>query len=63
MDIEKYIAYLMSNPKGSSCVNASTVLKESHDEVNRFLLSDNHSGLEIFRVVKYHIDLRGVLFQ
>ena len=59
MDIEKYIAYLMSSPTGSSCVKASTVLEVSHDEVNRFLLSGNHSGLELFRVVKDHIDLQG----
>lgn len=62
MDIEKYIAYLMSSPTASSCVKASTVLEVSHDEVNRFLLSGNHSGSELFRVVKDHIDLqRGTL--
>ena len=59
MDIEKYIAYLMSSPTGSSCVKASTVLEVSHDEVNRFLLSGAHSGLELFRVVKDHINLHG----
>jgi hypothetical protein len=59
MDIEKYIAYLMSSPTGSSCVKASTVLEVSHDEVNRFLLSDHHSGLELFKAVKDHIDLHG----
>lgn len=59
MDIEKYIAYLMSSPTASSCVKASAVLEVSHDEVNRFLLSGNHSGLELFRTVKDHLDLQG----
>lgn len=59
MDIEKYIAYLMSSPSGSSCVKASAVMEVSHDEVNRFLLSDNHSGIELFDKVKDHIDLQG----
>lgn len=59
MDIEKYIAYLMSSPTGSSCVKASTVLEVSHDEVNRFLLSDTHKGLELFYKVRDQIDLQG----
>jgi len=59
MDIEKYIAYLMSNPTGSSCVQASKVLEVSHDEVNRFLLSGNYAGIELFNSVKAHIDLQG----
>lgn len=59
MDIEKYIAYLMSSPTGSSCVRASEVMKVTHDEVNRFLLSDNHAGIELFEKVKDHIDLQG----
>ncbi|MEO0331207.1 MAG: transposase [Bacteroidota bacterium] len=59
MDIEKYIAYLMSSPTGSSCVKASQVMEVSHDEVNRFLLLGNRSGLELFGIVKDHIDLQG----
>jgi hypothetical protein len=59
MDIEKYIAYLISSPSGSSCVKASMVMKVSHDEVNRFLLSDNHVGIELFEKGKDHIDLQG----
>ncbi len=34
-------------------------MEVSHDEVNRFLLSDNHAGIELFEVVKDHIDLQG----
>ena len=59
MDIEKYIAYLMSSPSGSSCVQASRVLGVSHDEVNRFLLSGNYNGIDLFQVVKAHINLHG----
>ena len=59
MDIEKYIAYLMSSPVGSSCVKASSILEVSHDEVNRFLLSNHHTGLELFVKVRDHIDLYG----
>ena len=63
MDIEKYIACLMSSPSGSSCVQASRVLEVSHDEVNRFLLSGNYNGIDLFQVVKAHINLQGVHFQ
>jgi hypothetical protein len=59
MDIEKYIAYLMSSPTGSSCVKASAVLQVSHDEVNRCLLSGKYPGIELFEIVKDHIDLHG----
>ena len=59
VDIEKYIAYLMSSPVGSSCVKASSILEVSHDEVNRFLLSDHPTGLELFVKVRDHIDLYG----
>lgn len=59
MDIEKYISYLMSSPTGSSCVQASKVLAVSHDEVNRFLLSGNYAGVDLFNSVKAHIDLQG----
>ncbi len=37
MEASQYIAYLMSEPKGSSCVRGGRVLEISHDEVNRFL--------------------------
>lgn len=59
MDIEKYIAYLMSSAVGSSCVKASSVLETSHDEVNRFLLSGQYTGLDLFLKVKDHIELHG----
>jgi len=59
MDIERYIAYLMSSPEGSSCVQASAVLQTSHDEVNRFLLSGQYTGLDLFLKVRDHIDLHG----
>lgn len=59
MDIEKYIAYLMSSPLGSSCVQASTVLEVSHDAVNRFLLSGQYRGIDLFEAVKGHITWQG----
>ncbi len=59
MDIEKYIAYLMSSPSGSSCVQASSVLEVSHDEVNRFLLSGQYQGIDLFEAVKAHIGRQG----
>lgn len=59
MDIERYIAYLMSSPAGSSCVKASQVMEVSHDEVNRFLHSDTHAGIELFEKVKANLDLQG----
>lgn len=60
--MSSYISYLLSTPVGSSCVKASEVLEVSHDVVNRFLLSGDYSGYELFESIKPHIDLRdGVL--
>jgi hypothetical protein len=59
MEAEAYIAYLMSSPKGSSCVRAGEVLEVSHDEVNRFLLSGDFTGQDLFEAVKGHLELAG----
>ena len=45
MEAPEYIAYLLSEPKGSSCVRSGKVLEVSHDEVNRFLAGGKFSGI------------------
>ena len=57
METEKYISYLLSEPKGSSCVRSSEVLEVSHDQVNSFLLSGNFSGKDLFDKASLHLDL------
>ncbi len=59
MELSSYIAYLLSEPGKASCVKASEVLSISHDEVNRFLLSGQWSGKDLFDAVKEGIALEG----
>ncbi len=59
MQAEEYIAYLLSSPAKSSCVQAGEVLEVSHDEVNRFLLSGSYQGSDLFQAVKDSIELAG----
>jgi DDE superfamily endonuclease len=48
MEASEYIAYLLSEPKGSSCVRGGKVLQVSHDEVNRFLAGGKFTGKDLF---------------
>lgn len=59
MQAEEYIAYLLSSPSGSRCVQAGQVLQVSQDEVNRFLLSGAYRGEDLFQAVASSIDLIG----
>lgn len=59
MQAEEYIAYLLSSPANSSCVQAGEVLEVSHDEVNRFLLSGNYQGSDLFKAVNRSLELEG----
>ena len=59
MQAEEYIAYLLSSPSSSSCVQAGQVLNVSHDEVNRFLLSGDFQGEDLFKAVASSIELTG----
>ena len=59
MQAEEYIAYLLSSPRSSSCVQAGQVLQVSHDEVNRFLLSGAYKGEDLFKAVASSIELTG----
>ncbi len=59
MESAQYIAYLLSEPRKASCVKASEVLEVSHDEINRFLLSSEFTGKDLFEAVKPGILLKG----
>lgn len=59
MQLDQYIAYLLSTPCPSSCVKASEVLEVSHDEVNRFLLSSEYTGRDLFESVRVGLCLQG----
>jgi hypothetical protein len=59
MKIEEYITYLLSEPKGSSCVKIGEVLDISHDQVNRFLLSSNFQGRDLYDKASIHLNLFG----
>ena len=59
MEAPEYIAYLLSEPKGSSCVRSGKVLEVSHDEVNRFLAGGEFSGKDLFDKALPLIELVG----
>lgn len=59
MESAQYIACLLSEPRKVSCVKASEVLEVSHDEVNRFLLSNNFTGKDLFEAVRQGLKLEG----
>ena len=59
MSIEQYIAYLMSEPRSSSCVKASEVLGVSHDKINRLLNNSIFRGQDLFEKVRDRLDLDG----
>jgi hypothetical protein len=48
MDIEEYIAHLLSSPSGNSCVKAGEVLQVSHDQITRLLNNSTYSGTDLF---------------
>lgn len=55
MRLEQYMSYLLSSPKGSSCVKAAKILEVSHDEVNRFLLQGNYTGKDLYEKAVVHL--------
>lgn len=59
MQRAEYIAYLMSNVGGASCVDAGKVLQKSHDKVNRFLNKETFCGRDLFDAVCSGINLTG----
>lgn len=59
MESAQYIAYLLSEPRKVSCVKASEVLEVSHDEINRFLLSNHFTGKDLFEAVRGGLRLGG----
>jgi hypothetical protein len=59
MTIEAYMSYLLSSPKGSSCVQAAEVLEVSHDEVNRFLLQGRYTGKDLYEKAVVHLVIAG----
>lgn len=48
MNIESYIAHLLSSPDGNSCVKAGAVLEVSHDQVTRLLNNESYTGADLF---------------
>lgn len=59
MKVEEYITYLLSEPKGSSCVKIGEVLDISHDKVTRFLLNGNFTSKDLFEKASCHLKLFG----
>lgn len=57
MDSARYIAYLLSEPGRVSCVRAGDILEVSHDEINRFLLTGDFTGKDLFDAVKGGVKL------
>ncbi len=59
MEASEYIAYLLSESRGSSCVRGAKVLQISHDEVNRFLAGSSFTGKDLFDKALPFIEPRG----
>lgn len=59
MKTEEYITYLLSDPKGSSCVRSGEILEISHDQVTRFLLSGNFNGKDLYQKASQHLKIYG----
>ena len=59
MEIELYIAQLLSTPSGNSCVRAAEVLKVSHDKVNRLLNEGAYTGKDLFDKAAPNLVLEG----
>lgn len=59
-DLNKYILFLLSEPKQVSCVRLSEILKEvSHDSVNRFLVRESYTGKDLYKSVEPNIKKEG----
>jgi Transposase DDE domain len=54
-----YIAFLLSEPNGTSCCRLGHVLNISHDSVNRFLNRESYCARDLFNEVKESIDMKG----
>lgn len=48
MQIESYIAHLLSSPHGNSCVKAGEVLEVSHDQITRLLNNESYCGADLY---------------
>ncbi|MBK7477471.1 MAG: hypothetical protein IPI11_16260 [Haliscomenobacter sp.] len=59
MEIELYIAQLLSTPAGNSCVRAAEVLEVSHDKVNRLLNEGVYTGIDLFAKAAPNLILEG----
>jgi len=59
-DLNKYILFLLSEPKQVSCVRLGEILKGvSHDSVNRFLLRESYTGKDLYKSVEPNIKKEG----
>ena len=59
-NLEIYTLFLLSEPKLISCVRLSEILENlSHDSINRFLIREEYTPLDLFEIVKVLIDLEG----
>ena len=57
---EHYILYLLSEPKYGGCSRLAEILEDiSHDSVNRFLLRERYSPVDLFESVLEIINLEG----
>ncbi|MBK7474893.1 MAG: transposase [Haliscomenobacter sp.] len=59
MEIELYIAQLLSTPAGNSCFRAGEVLEVSHDKVNRLLNEGIYTGKDLFDKAAPYLVLEG----
>jgi hypothetical protein len=54
-----YIAFLLCEPKSPSCRRLAEVMSISHDSVNRFLLREAYTPLDLYNEAKIGLDLFG----
>jgi hypothetical protein len=57
--IATYIAFLLGEPRHSTCCRLAGLVGISHDSVNRFLLREDYTPKDLFDQSKQHLDLIG----
>jgi hypothetical protein len=54
-----YIAFLLGEPKYSSCCRLAELMDISHDSVNRFLQREDYTPQDLFNQAKQQLELKG----
>ena len=57
--LSTYVAFLLSEPKSSTCTRLAEIANISHDSINRFLERENYDQKDLFDEAKTALELTG----